>query len=197
MRTANTVAIPCSTSILEPRTKIYTSQTRSSQDFYQGLGTPLYFDLRRLYHHPRQIDQSTICASAFGILPLHPYSWRAVKSFQHHRRRTCFIVYYTTPAYKFSSTTMNLLQFLPASHEHHSSARSQFEASTITINLETRYQPIEMCIRYNIEHWLPVSKACPDWERQVKRCLSRPGQNPTARVFNFYECRGQRSALPS
>jgi hypothetical protein len=48
-----------------------------------------------------------------------------------------------------------------------------------------------MCIRYNIEHWLPVSKAYPDYERQVKRGLIRPGQNPTARVFNFYECRGQ------
>jgi hypothetical protein len=34
-------------------------------------------------------------------------------------------------------------------------------------------------------------QSIPDYERQVKRGLIRPGQNPTARVFNFYECRGQ------
>jgi hypothetical protein len=53
------------------------------------------------------------------------------------------------------------------------------------------YQAIEMCIRYNIEHWLPVSKEYPDWDRRVKRGLAQPGQNPSARVINFYECRGQ------
>jgi hypothetical protein len=144
MKSADTIGNPCSTSILELRTKMYTSQTRPSQDFYQGLGAPQYFDLCRLYYYPRQIAQSTICASAFGRLPLHPYSSRAVKSFQHHRRKYASLyttpsisasmncnahrvnaAHCTTPAYKVSTTTMNLLHFLPASHRHHSSARSQ------------------------------------------------------------------------
>jgi hypothetical protein len=49
MKSADTIGNPCSTSILELRTKMYTSQTRPSQDFYQGLGAPQYFDLCRLY----------------------------------------------------------------------------------------------------------------------------------------------------
>jgi hypothetical protein len=48
-----------------------------------------------------------------------------------------------------------------------------------------------MCIRYYIEHWLPISNDKPDWERRVERGLARPGQNANARIIDFYECRGQ------
>jgi hypothetical protein len=48
-----------------------------------------------------------------------------------------------------------------------------------------------MCIRYHIEHWLPVSKDNPDWERRVRRGLAQPGMNSDARKIPFHECRGR------
>lgn len=48
-----------------------------------------------------------------------------------------------------------------------------------------------MCIRYNIDFWLPISNDQPDWERRVKRGLAQPGWNTGALVVHFYECRGK------
>lgn len=48
-----------------------------------------------------------------------------------------------------------------------------------------------MCIRYQVEFWLPTSEEDVDRERKVKRGLVQPGTNPLARVVPFYECKGR------
>lgn len=48
-----------------------------------------------------------------------------------------------------------------------------------------------MCIRYNIEFWLPAGDNNTDWERRIERGLAQPGQNHSARVIHFFECQGQ------
>lgn len=48
-----------------------------------------------------------------------------------------------------------------------------------------------MCIRYNIEFWLPYKDEDAEWERKVRRGLARPGTNPDARTIKFFECNGR------
>lgn len=48
-----------------------------------------------------------------------------------------------------------------------------------------------MCIRYNVEFWLPYKDTDADWERKVRRGLASPGTNPDGRTVFFFECNGR------
>lgn len=45
-----------------------------------------------------------------------------------------------------------------------------------------------MCIRYNVEFWMPCDIKESDWESKVRRGLARPGTNTKARRIIFFEC---------
>jgi hypothetical protein len=146
MRSADTIDILCSTPTLEPRNEVYASRTTPSQDFHQGPDIEI--------HVLGPSSPIPLCSTnrskasyhlRFGLWHFHhTHTARAVKSFQHHRRKHTSLytkpsipafmdcnthrvnaIHCTTTAYNFSTIPMNLLHFLPAYYRHHLPFRSQ------------------------------------------------------------------------